>query len=553
MMPGMRVCFFGVATEQLGISMLSAVLRRAGHETALVFDPGVFNDGHYFDIPVLRDIFSVRHRMVDAIVALKPDLLAFSVLTVHYQYFLQVATEVKRRLDVPVIFGGIHASAVPEVCLENDCVDYVCVGEGEHAIVELCNALENGGGRPPSRPLPNLCWRDGRGGIVRGPNAPFIQDLDELPFADKELWEGRVDLASEYRMMTGRGCAYRCTFCFNSFFAKLPGNGGGKFVRQRSVASCIEELAWAKKRFRIRTVNFADDIFTTYKDWIEEFTREYKREIDLPFSCIVHPKFMDRDIARWLAAAGCHRVEVGIQSADELYKRALARYEKDVDVHRALEALNEAGIIFKVDHIFGSPEEREDANEDAWQLYCRYRPARINTYWLTYLPGTELTRQAAANGTVGEEELYAINRGRGGNQHRLSKWREARRRENAKLRRYELLFRALPLIPKKLRNRVRVAHVPRLPDHLYTAANIACDLTAAILQRDTDSYLYARHYAYQMAHIAFERLTRKPLALPRWLPPRERPPRLAVPARAASEVAVPPAQLAAVESSLPAA
>lgn len=519
----MRVCFFGVATEQLGISMLSAVLRRAGHETALVFDPGVFNDGHYFDIPLLRDIFSVRHRMVEAIVALKPDLLAFSVLTVHYPYYLQVAAAVKERVDVPVIFGGIHASAVPEVCLENDCVDYVCVGEGERAILELCSALERSGGRPPARPLANLCWRDGNGGMVRGPNAPFIQELDDLPFADKALWEGRVDLANEYRMMTGRGCAYRCTFCFNSFFAKLPGNGGGKFVRQRSVANCIEELRYAKERFGIRAVNFADDIFTTYKDWIEEFAREYKREIGLPFSCIVHPKFMDHDIARWLADAGCHRVEVGIQSADEQYKRVLARYEKDVDVHRALDALNQAEIIFKCDHIFGSPEERVDANEDALALYRTYAPARINTYWLTYLPGTELTRQAVANGTVSEEELYAINRGRGGNQHRLSAWREARRQENAKLRRYELLFRALPLIPKRFRNRVGVRHMPRLPDSLYTAANIACDLTSAIMQRDTDSYLYARHYAYQMAHIAYERITSKPLALPHWLPPLDRP------------------------------
>src|SRR5262249_21191825 len=194
-------------------------------------------------------------------------------------------------------------------------------------------------------------------------------------------------------------------------------------------------------------VNFGDDIFTIYKDWVEEFAREYQREIGLPFSCLIHPKFVDRDIARWLADAGCYRVQVGIQSADEDYKRTLARYEKDVDIHQAFEALNEAGIDYKVDHIFGSPEEREDANQDAWDLYRTYSPARVNTYWLTYLPGTGLTRQAVANGTISEEELYAINPGRAGNQHHLGKWREARRQENIKSRRYELLFRALPLIP----------------------------------------------------------------------------------------------------------
>ena len=97
--------------------------------------------------------------------------------------------------DVPVIFGGVHPSAVPEVCLENDCVDYVCVGEGEEAMVRLCDALP---ASRPRNPIPNLWWRDGQQ-LVRGPAAPFIQDLDAQPFWDKELWADEIRIAAEGR------------------------------------------------------------------------------------------------------------------------------------------------------------------------------------------------------------------------------------------------------------------------------------------------------------------------------------------------------------------
>ena len=176
----MRVVFVALVQDQLGISMLSAVLRRAGHETALAFNPALFHDRYYFDVPGLRDVFDRTERVVREAVLLKPDLLAFSVLTPTYQWCLDVARRVKAEVGCPVIFGGVHPSAVPEVCLENDEVDYVCVGEGEHSNVELCEHLERERGRPTA-PIPNLWWKVERGRNGRGPNQEFDQDSYALP------------------------------------------------------------------------------------------------------------------------------------------------------------------------------------------------------------------------------------------------------------------------------------------------------------------------------------------------------------------------------------
>ncbi|MFO0598883.1 MAG: radical SAM protein [Myxococcaceae bacterium] len=492
----MRVAFVALGQEQLGTSMLSAVLREAGHETALVFTPALFNDRYYFDVPVLKDVFSRDDLLVDELAAADPDLIAFSVLTPTYQWSLELARKARARLGVPVIFGGVHPSAVPEVCLENECVDFVCVGEGEAALVSLCEALERGE-RRPARPIPNLWWRGDGGALVKGPNAAFVQDLDAFPFADKELWEDHLHLADHYLIMTSRGCPYRCTFCFNNFFAKLPGKGGGKYVRQRSVEHVMRELNDAKARWGLNYVDVEDDIFTVDKEWIAEFTRRYAKEIKAPFQCLSHPRFMDREIAQMLKDAGCVHVQIGVQSADEEYKRReLLRWEKEADLEKALEAMAAAKLNVKLDHILGLPNEPLGAQEKARALYAKYPPRRIQTFWLTYVPGIELTRRALETGVLTQDQVDLINRGqtRVFRHPHLEAERADAETVKAFYQRVDLLFRMMPLLPAPVRERLRAEHLPALPDRLANAALFALDAVNSFSRVDLETVLFARHY-----------------------------------------------------------
>jgi anaerobic magnesium-protoporphyrin IX monomethyl ester cyclase len=494
---GVRVVFVALGQEQLGISMLSAALRNAGHETALAFNPALFHDRYYFDVPVLRDVFERTRRVVDEAVALRPDLLAFSVLTPTYQWCLDVARQVKSRTGCPTVFGGVHPSAVPEVCLENDAVDFVCVGEGEHAIVELCAAQGRGRHRP-AKPIPNIWWKDERGEIVRGPNAAFLQDLDALPFADKELWEDALDVGAYYLTMSSRGCPYRCTFCFNNFFARLPGKGGGKYVRQRSVEHQMRELRQAHARYRLRYVDFTDDIFTVDKEWVRELTRAYGAEIGVPFQCLVHPRFIDRDIARWLKDAGCQHVQMGVQSVDEEYKRkTLLRMEKDDHLRGALEALRDAGLQAKLDHILGLPGEPRSAQEEARKLYVEFPPRRIQTFWLTYVPGIDLTKQALADGVLTQADVDDIDRGK----TRVFRHPHLTARgvsDDADFyQRYDIVFRVMPFLPRALRERLRAEHVPSMSEAAASAVGFVFDLANAVRRLDSETVIFAKHYARQ--------------------------------------------------------
>jgi radical SAM superfamily enzyme YgiQ (UPF0313 family) len=511
-----KVCFVALGQEQLGISILSAVLRRAGHSTALAFNPALFHDRYFLDLPVLGPLFDRTDEVVDEVVAARPDLVAFSVLSPVYRWCLEVAERVKRACGVPVIFGGVHPSAVPEVCLENACVDFVCVGEGEQAMVELCDALAAGGHRP-ARPIANLWWRDGER-LVRGEAAPFRQDLDALPWFDKELWEGRVRIADNYLTMTSRGCPYRCTFCFNNFFATLPGRGGGKYVRRRSIEHAMGELSWAKARFGIRRVDFEDDIFTVDKAWLRAFLVEYRREIGVPFQCLVHPRYVDREIARWLKDAGCEHVQMGVQSADEEYKRTqLLRMEKEAHLERALEALEEARLGVNLDHMLGLPGEPRSAQERARAIYARFGPRLIQTFWLTHLPGIELTREAVERGEISREDYQRINRG----ETRLFHSREAGELDENQpfFQRYELLFRLLPLLPRRARERVRAEHLPELSARAATVVGFVLHAANLAARGDLEARNYGRHYARGIVRQLPELLGIGRLPPPRWLPP----------------------------------
>jgi anaerobic magnesium-protoporphyrin IX monomethyl ester cyclase len=531
-----RVVFVALGQEQLGISLLSAVLRRAGHETALAFTPALFNDRYYFDVPVLRDIFDRTAQVIEEAVRLEPDLLAFSVLTPTYQWCLEVARQVKARTGCAVIFGGVHPSAVPEVCLEDPgAVDYVCVGEGEHAIVELLEHLDRGRHRP-SKPIPNLWWKDERGRTVSGPTAAFIQDLDELPAFDKELWEDVLDPGAYYLMMTSRGCPYRCTFCFNNFFARLPGKGGGKYVRQRSVEHVMDELRHAHARYRLRYVDFQDDVFTVDKEWVRAFTKAYAREIGAPFQCLVHPRFIDADVAGWLKDAGCRHVQMGVQSVDEEYKRkSLLRGERDDHLRSALQALRDADLPVKLDHILGLPGEPRSAQEQARSLYVEYTPRRIQTFWLTYMPGVDMTNQAVADGVLSQADLHDIERGKSGLfRHPHLESREADDDEADFFRRYDVLFRALPFLPRALRQRLRPEHLPKLGDRAANVLGFGFDVANAVAHLDQETMILVRHYGRQMLRQLPELVrgraaplrtprVRSPIQDGRGLPPREMP------------------------------
>lgn len=404
----MKVVFIRCATESLGIEYLSSALKARGHGTALVYEPLLFNS---FRVDLGGWEKGSAERAAKKALALNPGLVAFSAESDYYGWALLAAAEIKKRSKVPVVFGGIHPTLMPEEVLARGAADYVCVGEGELALPALCDALERGRGIGG---IPNL-WGRENGALVK--NAlETLPDLDALPFPDKDLFAAEYGgfVTDTYSIVTGRGCRNACTYCHNSSMRRAYAGFGAKppVERRRGPANVIAELALAKTRYAFKRVSFCDDLFISDKDWLREFSRLYAAAVALPFFCNVHPAHVDEEAVSLLREAGCSAVTIGIQTvSDDLKKKRLARGESTETARRALRLLDGSGIFVYTNFIFGIPGQDEDELR-AIARFAAGTPAGFHDVnWLRYYPKAKITDYALEDALLDGAQAAEIDRG----------------------------------------------------------------------------------------------------------------------------------------------
>lgn len=405
----MKVLFFHRNAEWLGIEYLSGALKRAGHDTALLFDPGSGDVEYKFKI--IDRFFDLADKMLKKAKAYKPDLIAFSSLTNLYPWVSKMASLLKREMDVPIIVGGLHPTILPEFVIKNPNIDMICIGEGEEALVELADAMQAG---KMDYSIKNI-WFKRNGGVIQNPPRPLIQDLDSLPFPDKDLFRQYGCFSDRLYVMTGRGCPYQCTYCFNSYYRKLLNQHGHSYTRRRNIGKVIEELKFFKSRYNIKEVFFYDDVFTINDEWIRNFAAMYKKEVGLPFKILVHPKNVKKDIMAFLKDAGCIYVDIGIESGSEDVRyNLLKRNMSNDDIINTAKILKEVGIKFCTLNIVGFPTETPHQMWETYELNRRIKPDGTIVSIFYPFPKTELADLCIEQGFIKQDEYERICNGEGG-------------------------------------------------------------------------------------------------------------------------------------------
>ena len=250
----MKVVFVCSGVENIAIEFLSGFLKSKGYETDLVFDPTLFSsEAVFFKKPA--DFFDTKKELAKQIMEKQPDLICFSVLTLNYQRSLTIAKLVKKiNKKIPIVFGGIHPTCVPEIVIKEKAVDIVCVGEGENALAELLPSIKKGN---LDTSINNLWFKKGNK-IIKNSLRPLISNLDKLPFPDKELFYNVYPgFKKDYYTISSRGCPFACTYCANNVLHKIY-KGLGKTIRQRSPNNLINELTLAKEKFSPKKITLSN-------------------------------------------------------------------------------------------------------------------------------------------------------------------------------------------------------------------------------------------------------------------------------------------------------
>lgn len=402
-----KICFVYPDFENLGIEHLMSLCLKAGYKVELVYYQA---EDSYLGKKLKTIPFP---KIAQRIIATNPDIVAFSCVTDNYQYQLKCAQAVKKiRKEIITIFGGIHPTAVPELVLQEAAVDAVAIGEADISFINFlkkCRQEDNF--TLPEREVKGIVFKK-RGKLIgRFREGPLV-NLDSLPFPYKEPFfsSSKRALANEYRIITSRGCPYSCTYCFNSFIRSMRGKNFT--IRQKSVDKVIDELLWAKKKYKIKNVFFIDDSFTTNKHWIAEFSKKYRKKIGLTFACVANPDYIDQKVAKLLKSAGCVFIQIGVQSlCQEICRKVLNRAATKRKITQAIKNFKKQGIMVQVDHMFGIPGDTIENQEEAVLYYNEHRPGLTSVFWLIYYPKTPIVQIALQKGILSSKDVSRIEKG----------------------------------------------------------------------------------------------------------------------------------------------
>ena len=339
-----------VLAPPLGILYLASALEKRGFTVRLVH----------------RRLSAVDEKnLAEEIIEARPLFVGLSTFTSSSLLpALGLSRQVKARSSIPVVWGGLHSTMLPEQTLAEPAIDIVCRGEGEETVARLAEALASGPDwRAALSAIPGLAYRED-GQVRMTPLPPFIQNLDAFEpawhllgidryiQAGKSIYSNLGSKLAETRVatvMTSRGCPGRCGYCYNQFVNR-------RSFRAHSVEFVACHVESLKRNHGVAGIVFEDDcLFTDRKRALEIF-----RRIGLPWTSSIRADFLSRwgeDFARELKDLGCAELRIGAESGSDTTLALMAKDINRDDIIRSAEICRTLGIHLLMGFMIGVPGE----------------------------------------------------------------------------------------------------------------------------------------------------------------------------------------------------
>jgi anaerobic magnesium-protoporphyrin IX monomethyl ester cyclase len=359
------------------MSIASFLLTQSEHECTIL-------DAQLEDL----DTDEVQRR----IEAYAPDCVGITCFTVQLVDVYKTVQAARQAGVKYVVLGGPHISDFPEESVGLPGVDAVVKGEGQQPMLDLLNVWERG---EVAKGIP---------GVMAHPDDPipqedvyFSNDLGEYPIVDRTLtdYQKYYDVMGEggvfTTMITSRGCPYRCTFC------NTPRHRYRVMTPERvceELQTCID--------LGIREIYFVDDTFNITNRRVHELCDEIlARGLDISWTVRFRVKGVDRPLLEKMKAAGCQRIQFGVEQGTE---EGLLRLKKDVtslEIESAFRLCREVGINTVAYFMIGTPTERSRQDViDTIHYSIKLNPDFVMYNIMTPFPGTTLYDEGLRDGVL---------------------------------------------------------------------------------------------------------------------------------------------------------
>lgn len=354
--------------------------------------------GYLKDIESTVLIANLEKNLKSRLEDIKPDLIGISVLTTEHTWLIEISRQIKSNFpDIPIIVGGIHAILYPKAILQIPDIDYVCTGEGELTITNLCESIKKGA--VDVRNIKGIGYHNGND-ITINTGESLLDNLSNH-FDDREIYYNQYPFFRNDELkqfIASRGCPYKCTFCFNEQLMDVY-KSKGKYVRMKEPEHFIREIQVVKESAVMKSIFFADDLFTMNKPWLRRFLPLYKEKINIPYMCTTRANLMDEEVACLLKDSGCHTVSFGIETGNEkIRKEILQKQITDKEIISCGNILKKNGIRIQTSNMFCLPGETLDDAFDTVRINIKINADFTYSTIFMPFPETNIAKYCIENG-----------------------------------------------------------------------------------------------------------------------------------------------------------
>lgn len=423
---------FRVTGLPVGLAVLSAVLKNGGHKVK-IFDTAFYGNKKQESETKLRSQRLVSKEINDeerylpindsdmgkAIINIineyKPDIIGLSIMEMMYGTAIQITRIIKKKFkNIPIIAGGIFPTLSPEIVMNESSIDMICLGEGETALLNLCNRIKT---RKSFVDIEGL-WVKSYGKIYK--NKPSkLHDINRLPYPDFTGFDNRLFYkpmqGKMYKMVnieTSRGCCFNCTYCgvpsLRRFFKE---NGCGDYINM-DIKKVIDQIDFQIKSHHPEFIYFSSSSFLSMseKDF-DMFVSEYEK-IKIPFWIQTRIETITRKRLLKLKSVGMHWLTIGLEHGnDEFRKNILKRNYSNKMFFERLDILRDLDMGASINNIIGFPFETRELIFDTIkmnrELLNRNPKLEINVFLFTPYRGCELYNICKKNGLL--EDMVFIS------------------------------------------------------------------------------------------------------------------------------------------------